>query len=209
MIRSFNFRSVAIAATLLVLFACSATAADPMPEADFAKPGRVLVMRHANAPGTGDPENFKLSDCATQRNLDAAGRAQAAQIGRRLAKAGVKGIKVYSSQWCRCLETARLLAVGPVTQLPALNSFFARAEERDEQIALLRQFLAGLPVDGPPVVLVTHQVTVTALTGVYPESANGVILQLNGTVTPRIVGEFKSGKRHDQESRCRHRSSAE
>lgn len=186
MIRSFNIRNVAIAATLFVLFAASATAAD------FDKPGQVLVMRHANAPGTGDPEHFKISDCATQRNLDAAGRAQAAQIGRRIAKAGVKGIKVYASQWCRCLETARLLAVGPVTPLPALNSFFARVEERDEKIAMLRQFLAGLPVDGPPIVLVTHQVTVTALTGVYPESGNGVILRLNGTGTPRIIGEFKT-----------------
>lgn len=192
MIRSFNFRSVAIAATLLVLCVCSATAADTLSAADFAKPGRVLVMRHAYAPGTGDPENFKLPDCATQRNLDAAGRAQAAQIGRRLAKTGVKGIKVYSSQWCRCLETARLLAVGAVVQLPELNSFFARAGERDEKIALLRQFLAAMPFEGPPVVLVTHQVTVTALTGVYPEAGNGVILQLNGTGAPRVIGEFKT-----------------
>jgi broad specificity phosphatase PhoE len=160
--------------------------------AELAKPGRVLILRHANAPGFGDPDHFKIGDCTTQRNLDSTGRAQAAQLGRLLAQAGVARAKVYSSLWCRCLETARLLDLGPVTELPALNSFFARADQRDDKIAALREFLAGLPADGPPVVLVTHQVTVTGLTGVYPGSGTGVILQLNGTGQPRIVGKFSA-----------------
>ena len=184
--------SMLIAGAALAYFAGAATAADQVLPAELAKPGRVLILRHAIAPGTGDPDNFRIGDCATQRNLDNAGRAQAAQLGRLLVQAGVARAKVYSSQWCRCLETARLLDLGPVTALPALNSFFARADQRDEKIADLREFLAGLPADGPPVVLVTHQVTVTGLTGVYPGSGTGVILQLNGTVKPRIVGEFSS-----------------
>ena len=184
--------SLLIAGAALAYFAGAANGADQVLPAELAKPGRVLILRHAIAPGTGDPDNFRIGDCATQRNLDNAGRAQATQLGRQLVQAGVARAKVYSSQWCRCLETARLLDLGPVTALPALNSFFARADQRDEKIADLREFLAGLPADGPPVVLVTHQVTVTGLTGVYPGSGTGVILQLNGTVKPRIVGEFSS-----------------
>jgi broad specificity phosphatase PhoE len=166
-------------------------AAEPLSLAEAAKPGRVLLLRHAQAPGFGDPPNFELSDCATQRNLDAGGRAQATGLGRRLAAAGVAGALVYSSQWCRCLETARLLALGPVEELPALNSFFGRPEERDAKIAALRAFLETLPPDGPPVVLVTHHVTIGALTGLSAASGGGVILALNGTGRPTLLGEIR------------------
>lgn len=180
----------AMAALLVLAFA--AHAAGPQPPVELAKPGRVLMLRHANAPGIGDPQNFRLGDCSTQRNLDAAGRAQAAQLGARLAKAGVARAQVYSSQWCRCLETARLLKLGPVTELPALNSFFERAEDRDARVAALRAFLARLPPDGPPLVLVTHQVTITALTGDFTPSGGGVLLELNGSGAPRVLGEFRA-----------------
>jgi len=176
----------------LLVLAFAAHAAGPQAPDALARPGRVLMLRHANAPGIGDPRNFRLGDCSTQRNLDAAGRAQAAQLGARLAKAGVARAKVYSSQWCRCLETARLLKLGPVTELPALNSFFERAQDRDARVAALRTFLARLPPDGPPVVLVTHQVTITALTGDFTPSGGGVIFELNGSGTPRVLGELRA-----------------
>ena len=92
--------------------------------AQIAKPGHIVMMRHALAPGTGDPSNFALGDCATQRNLSEAGRRQARRTGQFLREAGVRAARVLSSQWCRCLETARLLDLGPVEPLPALNSFF-------------------------------------------------------------------------------------
>ena len=72
----------------------------------------VLMLRHANAPGTGDPAQFQLRDCATQRNLDDSGRAQARAIGAWLRSKGIAKAQVYSSQWCRCLETAALLGIG-------------------------------------------------------------------------------------------------
>jgi len=177
-----------LAAAAVILSAVAAHAAEPAPPAELAKPGRVLMLRHANAPGTGDPPHFRAGDCSTQRNLDATGRAQAAALGERLAKAGVARAKVYSSQWCRCLETARLLKLGPVLELPALNSFHGRPQDRDANLAALRTFLAGLPVDGPPVLLVTHQVTISAFTGTGTVSGGGTVLELNGSGAPRVLG---------------------
>jgi len=181
-----------LAAATVVLFAFAAHAAEPLPLAELAKAGRVLMLRHANAPGTGDPPNFKPGDCSTQRNLDAAGRAQAAQLGERLAKAGVARAKVYSSQWCRCLETARLLKLGPVSELPALNSFYGRTPDRDTNLAALRAFLAGLPTDGPPMVLVTHQFTINAFTGQGTVSGGGTVFEVNATGAPRALGEIEA-----------------
>ncbi len=166
-------------------------AADGISLAELAKPGRVLMLRHANAPGTGDPPNFKLEDCSTQRNLDSVGRAQAQALGRRLAQSGVKEARVYSSQWCRCLETARLLDLGPVTPQPGLNSFFARSEQREATLIKLRSFMAGLPTNGPPVILVTHQFTINAFTGEGTASGGGSVFELNGSGAPRLLGAIK------------------
>lgn len=148
------------------------------------QPGHVLILRHANAPGVGDPAGMKLSDCSTQRNLDEVGRNQAKELGERLRAAGVTNARVYTSEFCRCRETARLLNIGPVEALPALNSTVGRPEqERSGQLQALRAFMEKLPRDRGPVVLVTHQVIVTALTDNYPDSGGGLILRLlpNGT----------------------------
>lgn len=177
-------RTLAIA----LLFACGAAAAQTVALAELAKPGRVLMLRHANAPGTGDPPQFRLDDCATQRNLDAAGRAQARRLGEQLARAGITKARVFSSQWCRCLETARLLDLGSVDPLPALNSFYPTPDERDARMAALRAFLAGLPADGPPVVLVTHQFTISEFTGGGVPSGGGSLFRLDGTGQPRWLG---------------------
>lgn len=166
-------------------------AAEFVPLAEVAKPGRLLILRHANAPGTGDPANFNLNDCSTQRNLDQSGRAQARALGQRLMLAGVKGATVYSSQWCRCLDTARLLDLGAVQPLPALNSFYPRPEQREPRLESLRTFLAGLPAQGPPVVLVTHQYTINAFTNAGTASGGGSLFELNGSGAPRLLGAIK------------------
>lgn len=144
----------------------------------LAQPGHVLLLRHANAPGVGDPPGMVLGDCASQRNLDDRGREQAKRLGARLRAEGIAGVMVRTSQWCRCRETARLLAVGPVEDLPALNSFFEQPGTKAERVRALRAFLDDLPRDTRPVVLVTHQVTITALTGYFPASGEGVVLRL-------------------------------
>jgi phosphohistidine phosphatase SixA len=138
------------------------------------RPGAIALMRHALAPGTGDPPNFVLGDCATQRNLDARGREQARQIGAALREQGIVFDRVLTSQWCRCRETAELLNAGPVENLPALNSFFADSSTRSAQTAATEAFLRALP-DTTRVLLVTHQVNITALTGVFPASGEVVV----------------------------------
>jgi broad specificity phosphatase PhoE len=142
------------------------------------QPGHVLLLRHSNAPGVGDPPGMVLTDCSSQRNLDDSGRAQARELGERLRKAGIRQARIYTSQWCRCRDTARLLDLGSIEELPALNSTFGRSEEQPSRIAALRAFLDELPRDGGPVVLVTHQLTITALTGYFPASGEGLVLKL-------------------------------
>ncbi len=137
-------------------------------------PGSAGLLRHARAPGTGDPPGFRLGDCATQRNLDAAGREQARGIGARLREAGVQA-RVFSSAWCRVRETAELLGLGPVEVLPALNSFFGDGSEGPEQTAAVRRFLRSQGQEA--VILVTHQVNVTALTGIYPGDGEMVVMR--------------------------------
>jgi phosphohistidine phosphatase SixA len=134
------------------------------------------LIRHAKAPGTGDPPRFELGNCATQRNLSRAGRNQAAAIGERFRANGIDTVRVYSSQWCRCLETAQLLALGPVQELPALNSFYQNYGREQPQTQMLKEWLAKQDLT-QPMVLVTHQVNITALTNVYPASGEIVIVR--------------------------------
>ena len=151
-----------LAALGFALAAASQPAAAAFPIERLDQGGYVLMVRHARAPGTGDPDHFRLGDCATQRNLDDEGRAQARRLGARLRAAGIASAEVYSSQWCLASRPRRC---GPVEELPALNSFHQRPADRQSNLKALRRFLAGLPADGPLVVLVTHQVTIAAITG--------------------------------------------
>ena len=137
-------------------------------------PAQVVFLRHALAPGFGDPDNFQLGDCSTQRNLNHEGRAQAHKIGQALTKAGYRFDAIYSSQWCRCLETAKLLGVGPVTPFAGLNSFFQGHADRRRTLSLLNDKLSKL-LAGKTALMVTHQVVIQAITGRSVPSGGGVI----------------------------------
>lgn len=150
----------------------------------------VLMIRHALAPGVGDPEEFVLDDCSTQRNLNQAGRDQARAIGQWLRSRGIREVKLYSSQWCRCLETARLMKIGTVTPLAALNSFFQRPESRHAQLSALREFIAENTKPGELIIMVTHQVTITAITGQWVESGHGKLLRPAKSGGVELVGEL-------------------
>jgi phosphohistidine phosphatase SixA len=153
--------------------------------------GHVALMRHSNAPGTGDPSNFSLRDCTTQRNLSEEGRRQSTKIGQRLLANGILGARVYSSQWCRCLDTARLIGMGHVTELPILNSFFQQSERESAQNQALVKWLAAQNLDQPPI-LVTHQVNITAISGVYPVSGEILIMRRAKTRALSLVGTLKT-----------------
>ncbi|HPE01173.1 MAG TPA: histidine phosphatase family protein [Burkholderiaceae bacterium] len=138
----------------------------------------VLLLRHAaTEPGIGDPPGFRIEDCATQRNLSAAGREQAQRLGQELAARGVRFDAVYSSRWCRCRDTARLAFPGlPVQSLPALDSFFDERERGPAQTAQLRAWLGRLPA-GRNVSLVTHMVNIAALVGANLGMGDGAVLR--------------------------------
>lgn len=159
---------------LLCLSVLPAADPDEHPLARLREPGTFALMRHALAPGAGDPDHFDLADCSTQRNLSAAGRQQARAIGDKFREAGIENARVFTSQWCRCKETAERLRLGEPVELPALNSFFQRPGRRDPRVRALKAWLKDNLEDGP-VVLVTHQVVVTALTDVFPASGEIVV----------------------------------
>ena len=156
--------------------------------------GEVLLIRHAAAPGTGDPEGFRLGDCATQRNLSDTGRKQARAIGDWLRDQGIERARVYSSQWCRCLETAELLDLGPVVELPGPNSFYDRPQDREPNLAAIRDFLTARPPRGELLILVTHQVTISALTGEFTASGHGVLATPGKGGALRTVGRIGFGE---------------
>jgi broad specificity phosphatase PhoE len=135
-------------------------------------PGAVVMIRHAQTePGLGDPENFRLSDCSTQRNLSQDGRQQSVRLGQWFSRQGLQPQRVLSSQWCRCLETARLAfsSQAAVQPFPALNSFFQGHGDRQAQLREARAHAAARlqRAERGFEVWVTHQVTISALTGVY------------------------------------------
>ena len=152
--------------------------------------GHILMIRHALAPGSGDPANFQIGECSTQRNLDDRGREQARAIGKWLRSKGVTTSRIYSSQWCRCLETAELIDMGPVTELPALNSFYELTQNRDPNLKALRKFIAEQRSDGNLVILVTHFVTISAITGEGVSSGEGVLIELHEDAPYRLVGRL-------------------
>jgi len=145
------------------------------------KSDHVLLMRHAIAPGIGDPAGYKLQDCKTQRNLDATGRAQAQKTGQWLKTQGVGNALVFSSAWCRCKETAENLAFGTPTLETSLNSFFDDMRQGPQSNANLQKFIANqLKTKGDrALILVTHQVNITEFTGETIGSGDMVLAKVN------------------------------
>jgi len=173
-------------------------------EADYAARLRqgncLLLIRHAlTQPGLGDPPGFQINDCSSQRNLSEEGRAQARRIGAWCCRHGLKPSAVRSSQWCRCLDTAKEAFaeqnVGyamSVTPWPALNSFFQgqgdRAAQLKEATRAARRLVAAR--SGQFEVWVTHQVVITGLTGRFNSMGEMLIadadLSLNAAADPPL-----------------------
>jgi broad specificity phosphatase PhoE len=177
-------RLALVALALSLLAAPVAAAADEQEAWTALVDGsHVALVRHGNAPPGygGDPPGFKIDNCATQRNLDERGRAQARAVGEAFRQHGVRVDRILSSPWCRCLETARLMEVGPVESVLVVAS----SELSPEWLAALRQMVAGWRGPGT-LVLVTHALTVRALVGIMPEQAETVVVRLKPGDQPGI-----------------------
>jgi phosphohistidine phosphatase SixA len=148
--------------TVLPLLPAIARAQDD-PWSTVADGGVAVLLRHAQTvPGLGDPPGFRFDDCATQRNLSAEGRAQAAHIGAAFRARGVRIDELRSSRWCRCLDTARLVFPQlEVRPFDALDSFFDDRSAEPARSAAVRRHVAGLGRRNA--VLVTHMVNIAAL----------------------------------------------
>ncbi len=187
--RQTNSTVALFAAALAFLLACG-----PVRAADdfwslVKTPGHVVLMRHAEAPGTLDPPGYRLDDCTTQRNLDANGRAQATRIGAAFSSRGIVFTRVLTSAWCRCKETAHLVTGVDATVFPALNSFVSDASKRPGQSARVRQEIDA--VNGfEPILMVTHQVVITALTGVAPMSGELVLVKAGVNGQLEVAGRL-------------------
>ena len=154
------------------------------------KSDHVLLMRHALAPGVGDPAGYTLQDCKTQRNLDATGRAQAQKIGQWLKAQGVREALVFSSAWCRCKETAERLDFGAPLHEPSLNSFFDDMRQGPQSKLSLQKFIAAQLKNkgGKALILVTHHVNIAEFMGENVGSGDMVLVKVNA------AGQLQSAK---------------
>ena len=150
------------------------------------KGGCVLMLRHAQTEaGIGDPPNFQLAQCSTQRNLSDEGRAQAKRIGLWFAARKLAVASVQSSAWCRCKDTATL-AFGRFDLLPDLNSTFNSRSSQATQTEALRERLKGIRA-GQFEVWVTHQVNISSMTGEGPAMGEAFVVKLGTGGTPGRV----------------------
>ena len=152
--------------------------------------GYVLLMRHALAPGVGDPENFNVSDCATQRNLDEEGRQDAQDIGGWLERREVKILRVETSRWCRAKETAQLLNVGKVRLNKNLDSLFEDDSDwssHPQTVNIKKRILDHRNKRGL-LIFVGHFVNFQAVAGVSLDSGEGALVRATPQGGIRVMG---------------------
>jgi len=166
----------------LVLFMALPAQASDLSE-KLRSSSYVLLMRHASAPGVGDPPNYTLDDCRTQRNLDAEGRRQAVVVGDWLRKQGILSATVFSSVWCRCKETAALLNFNGYRIEPSLGSFFDEMAKAPESNRALQRFVAdNLRAKGErALILVTHHVNILEFAGENVASGDLVLVKVDAS----------------------------
>ena len=182
-------RAIVVLLLALPFFCVPARAAptDPLSSAEatqLLKAGGVaLLLRHGQTEsGVGDPPGFTLANCKSQRNLSSDGRAQVRAMADRAKKSGIRFARVYTSQWCRCRDTARLLADAKdlPRDWPVLNSQFAGnptiADANEQIVTLLRTSPAT-----ESWLLVTHQVNISSATGISPASGEGVLVRVTAS----------------------------
>ena len=187
-------RAIRFALSMVLALAGSAAHAadDAAAWAALRGDGHVALIRHAQAPGaTGDPADYKLDDCTSQRNLSEQGRAEAQALGARFRMQQVKVGKVVSSQWCRCKQTAELMNIGAVEDAPTFNNAFVLNTMRDELTAGARAIIEAWRGPGT-LVVVTHGENIQLMLGLRPREAEVIVVAPDPTSQKkmRLIGRI-------------------
>ena len=173
---------------LFVSFASSLFASENL-WSELESGDKLIFIRHAYAPGGGDPDNFDLADCATQRNLNDQGISQSVELGKLFQEHQTPIDIVYSSQWCRCKDTAQY-AFGDFEELSSLNSTFEGEYKKnhDTQMSELKTLVEDWNPSKGNLVFVTHYVIIGGLLGYYPSSGEIVVADQS----LKVIGSFKT-----------------
>ena len=154
--------------------------------------GYVVLLRHAKTvSGTGDPPGFEIDDCATQRNLSAAGREQAERIGREFRDRNIRISQVLSSQYCRCLDTARLLDLGTVEPAPMLNSIFEDRTTATQQVEQTRQRILNHRNNRGVIAIVSHYANIIEITSTPLKEGEIVVVQADPQGDLEVIGQIQ------------------
>jgi phosphohistidine phosphatase SixA len=151
------------------------------------------LIRHADAPGVGDPPGWRLGDCRTQRNLSERGRRQARALGDAFRANAIVPEKIVASEWCRTIETATLMQLGPVERQSAFNNAYVLSGQRADLTLAARQTLSGWNGEGL-LVVVTHGDNIELLAGVMPSQGEIVAVRRDPGDPERliVVGRIKA-----------------
>jgi phosphohistidine phosphatase SixA len=176
-----NFINIVISTAASIAFSLFPLAAKANLASDLNDGQHVLLMRHADAPGYGDPKGYQLDKCSTQRNLGAYGKKQAALIGEWLKNQGVTSANLISSPWCRCIDTAKLMNIGSVQISQTIGSFFDDMSLEKYQTKELEQLIQSKlnSNNKAPLILVTHHVNIQAYTGKVVNVGDMVLVKVD------------------------------
>ena len=152
--------------------------------------GKLIFIRHAFAPGNGDPNNFNLNDCSSQRNLNLIGRKQAKDIGEFFRENKIKIYKVLSSEWCRCKETADI-AFNNYSTNSFLNSFYSSkyAKNKNKQVEALNDYVKKFKSD-KNLIFVTHYVLISEVLNYSPSSGEIVVSDKNFNIVGTVEIDY-------------------
>ena len=157
---------------------------------EFHQGGKLIFIRHAYAPGSGDPQNFNLNDCSTQRNLNHSGREQSKNIGKLFSRHDIEINNVYSSEWCRCKETASI-AFNIFETKKFLNSFYSAqfAENKKKQVKEFHKFINNWDKK-ENLIFVTHYVFISEILNYAPSSGEIVVADKNLNIVDTLEIEY-------------------
>jgi phosphohistidine phosphatase SixA len=174
-----------------LMLAPAAQAGDEETWALLKRPGHIALLRHSNAPGsTPEPYGMNLKDCTIQRNLDDEGRAQARRLGAEFRKRGVTNIRVISSQFCRAIESGKLLGLGSVRGLPALNQIYlADLGKLADASTQVKAYIQKIPRN-QPALLISHVSNIFGIAGVSLSSGELAVVHLDPAGSVAVDGRI-------------------